>query len=67
VQINKRKRYRFYDPFIIAQRARQVYFVDYPDTCKDMHDWCVVIATNPRGYVEVDEIIQETQADESPF
>ena len=67
VQINKRRRYRFYDPFIISQKARQVYFVDYPNTCKDLRDWCVAIATKPRGHVEVDEIIQETQEHESPF
>ena len=32
-----------------------------------MRDWCVAIATKPRGHLEVDEIIHETQADESPF
>ena len=35
--------------------------------CKDLRDWCVVIATKPRGHVEVDDIIEETQIDESPY
>ena len=67
VQINKRKRYQYYDPFIVAQKARQVYYVDYPDTCKDLRDWCVAIATKPRGHVEVDDIVDETKIDESPY
>ena len=67
VQIHKRRRYQYYDPFIIAQKARQVYYIDYPDTCKDLRDWCVAIATKPRGHVEVDDINEETTADESAY
>ena len=35
--------------------------------CKDLRDWCVVIAIKPRGHVEVDDIIEETQIDDSPY
>ena len=60
------KRYSPYDPFILAQKARQVYFVPYPETCKDMRGWSMAITTKPRGHVEVDDTENEVpyQADE---
>lgn len=45
--------YDFYDPFIIAQKAKQVCYVPYPKICVDKHGWCAVIKTKPRGCVEV--------------
>ena len=41
--------------------------MNYPNTCRDLHGWCVVIATKPRGHIEVDDIIDDAQLEESPF
>ncbi|XP_058758797.1 uncharacterized protein LOC131632049 [Vicia villosa] len=59
VNIKMDKRYRPYDPFILAQNARQVYYVPYPEMCRDMHGWCAAITTKPRGRVEIDNIEDE--------
>ncbi|CAL5205380.1 unnamed protein product [Lathyrus oleraceus] len=53
------KRYRPYDPFILAQNARQVYYVPCPEMCRDMRGWCAEITTKPRGRVEIDNIEDE--------
>jgi hypothetical protein len=68
VEVKKSRRYEGYDPFILAQKARQVYYVDYPETCRNLRDWCVAITTKPRGYVEVDGVEDAVpyQAEEMP-
>ncbi|CAK8576952.1 unnamed protein product [Lathyrus sativus] len=53
------KRYRPNDPFIPAQNARQVYYVPYPEMCRDMRRWCAAITTKPRGHVMIDNIEDE--------
>jgi hypothetical protein len=66
VDVKMDKRYRPYDPFIIAHKARQVYYVPYPEMCRDMRGWCAAITTKPRGHVEIDNIEDEMayQSDE---
>ena len=66
VEIKMTRKYGLYDPFILAQKARQVYYVPYPETCKDLRGWFVAITTKPRGHVEVDGMEDEVpyQADE---
>ena len=66
VEIKMTRKYGLYDPFILAQKARQVYYVPYPETCKDLRGWFVAITTKPRGHVEVDGIENKVpyQADE---
>lgn len=44
------------DPFIIAQKARQVYYVPYPKMRTDKCGWCVAIKTKPRSRTEVDDL-----------
>jgi hypothetical protein len=62
VDIKMDRHYALYDPFILAQKVRQVYYVPYPDMCKDMRGWSVAISTKPRGHVEI-EIVE----DEIPY
>ena len=52
VDIKMNRRYRLYDPFVIAQNVRQVYYVPYPLTRVDRRGWCVAIKTKPRGRIE---------------
>jgi hypothetical protein len=60
VDIKMNKKYDRYDPFIIAQKVRQVYYVPYPEMRIDKRGWCAVIKTKPRGRVEVTDIDEDT-------
>ncbi|KAK2436720.1 hypothetical protein QL285_021692 [Trifolium repens] len=59
VDIKMNKRYRQYDSFILAQKARQVYYVAYPEMCRNLRGWCAAITTKPRGHVEIDNVDDE--------
>ena len=61
-------RYIPYDPFILPQKVRQVYYVPYPKICRKLHGWSVAITTKPRGRIEVDNIQDDLpyQFDERP-
>lgn len=59
VDIKMSRQYDRYDPFIIAQKARQVYYVPYPEIRTDKRGWCAVIKTKPIGRIEVDGIEED--------
>ena len=67
VEIKLSGRYGPYDPFILPQKVKQVYYLTYPNICKNLRGWCVPIKTKPRGYVQVDNINDELpyQAEET--
>ncbi|XP_075106867.1 uncharacterized protein LOC142179877 [Nicotiana tabacum] len=56
IEVNKKREYDHYDPFIIAKRVRQVYYAPYP-LRRDKADWLVVIKTKPVGRVEVENVL----------
>ncbi|XP_025692788.1 uncharacterized protein [Arachis hypogaea] len=62
-EVNHSKRYRHYDPFIVAQKAKQVYFLPYPGNCKSM--WRVVVNTKPRGRIEINHVHVEEDEEEN--
>ncbi len=66
VDICMSRRYQMFDPFIMAQHVRQVYYVPYPSTRRDKQGWCVAIKTKPRGRIEADDPQEEVayQVDE---
>jgi len=68
LEIKLNGRYAPYDPFILPQKAIQVYYVLYPTICKNLRCWCVAIKTKPRGHIEVDKMEDELpyQANEIP-
>lgn len=53
IEVNKK---REYDPFIIAERVRQVYYAPYP-LRRDMADWLVVIKTKYVGRMKVENVL----------
>ncbi|WMV42522.1 hypothetical protein MTR67_035907 [Solanum verrucosum] len=53
IEVKHTRKYEAYDPFIIAQNAKQVYYAHYP-LRRDKSDWWVVIKTKPMGRVEVE-------------
>ena len=50
VDIRMDRRYVPFDPFIIAQNVRQVYYVPYLTSRRDKRGWYVAIKTKPKGY-----------------
>ena len=56
IEVNKKREYDRYDPFIIAEKVRQVYYAPYP-LRRDKADWLVVIKTKPVGRVEVENVL----------
>ncbi|XP_052117681.1 uncharacterized protein LOC110281750 [Arachis duranensis] len=55
IQIRKNRRYGKYDPFIIAHKAIQVYFVPHPmSNTKEKAEWWFVFKTKARGEIEIE-------------
>ena len=52
VEVNHKKEYQKYEPFILAQQAVQVYYVDYPGAKRDRVDWWAVCKTKPHNAIE---------------
>lgn len=58
VEVNHTRKYESYDPFIIAQNVKQVFYAPYP-SCKNNKktDWWVVLKAKPVGRVEVEDAL----------
>ncbi|KAK6791425.1 hypothetical protein RDI58_010506 [Solanum bulbocastanum] len=56
IEVKHTRKYRSYDPFIIAQNAKQVYYASYP-LRRDKADWWVVIKSNPMERIEIDNVL----------
>ncbi|XP_047260136.1 uncharacterized protein LOC124893049 [Capsicum annuum] len=56
VEVKHTRQYGSYDPFIIAQNVKQVYYAPYP-LRTDKSNWWVVIKTKPVGRVEVEDAL----------
>ena len=52
IEIWHNRRYLRYDPFIVAQKVIQVYYLSYPENLRDKQYWWVVIMTRPRRIVD---------------
>ncbi|KAL4567614.1 hypothetical protein LXL04_023203 [Taraxacum kok-saghyz] len=61
VDINKRRKFKQFEPFVLALQATQVYYMPYPSMKKDNSDWLAVCKVKPRGWVDVEN--SENQKD----
>jgi hypothetical protein len=52
VDIQIDSRYNKFDPFILASKCCQVYYVPYPSHHRRKKGWCSAIKTKPRGQIE---------------
>ncbi|GAB2287573.1 hypothetical protein Dimus_037939 [Dionaea muscipula] len=52
VEINHKKKYMKYEPFVLAQQAGQVYFTAYPSKKNDKRDWWAVCKVKERGAID---------------
>ena len=66
VEINHRRRYDKYEPFVLAMQAAQVYFCSYPSLQKDKVDWWVVSKIKPRGVVVMPRSFSKTTYVQEP-
>ena len=64
IEINHTKRYATYDPFIIAQNARQVYYLSYSGKCK--LNWKVIIKIKSSGRVKAEKVFEKAYQDSKP-
>ncbi|WMV28792.1 hypothetical protein MTR67_022177 [Solanum verrucosum] len=68
IDVNQRRRYKKYEPFILAMQATQVCYVPYPSKKKDKIDWLAVLKVKPRNVVELpDEKVAPTPELNVPF
>ena len=51
-EINHKKLYKKYEPFILEQQAVQVFYAKYPGAKRDRADWWAVCKTVPRYKIE---------------
>ena len=56
MNVRHTRQYGTFDPFVIVQNARQVYYVPYP-LRTDKSEWWATIKTKPVGKVEVEDSI----------
>lgn len=52
VEINHKRFYKRYEPFILAQQAIQVFYAPYPSLRRDKNEWWAVCKTKARKKIE---------------
>nr|GMC66452.1 uncharacterized protein LOC109179592 [Ipomoea batatas] len=55
VEVNHKRRFNRYEPFVLAMQAAQVYYCTYPSLRRDKLDWWAVCKIKARSEVEVPE------------
>nr|GMD61463.1 uncharacterized protein LOC109179592 [Ipomoea batatas] len=69
VEVNHKRRFNRYEPFVLAVQACQVYYCTYPSLRRDKLDWWAVCEIKARSKVEVPEssISSEESLVPTPF
>ena len=60
IDINNKRRYSKYEPFVLASQATQVVYASYPSKRRDKNDWWAVMKVKGRPVVEVSETSSKT-------
>jgi len=55
-EINHKRRFDKYEPFVLAQQAQQVYFTEYASKKKEKANWWVVCKTKARSTINALEL-----------
>ncbi|XP_043815296.1 uncharacterized protein LOC110620971 [Manihot esculenta] len=53
IDINNKRRYSKYEPFVLASQATQVVYASYPSKRRDKNDWWTVMKVKGRPVVEI--------------
>nr|XP_009775032.1 PREDICTED: uncharacterized protein LOC104224987 isoform X1 [Nicotiana sylvestris] len=68
VDVNHRRRFNKYEPFILVIQVTQVCYMPYPSMKKDKDDWVAILKVKPRDVIELpDEAITLTPELTLPF
>ena len=62
VDINQRRKFNKFEPFILAMQATQVFYMPYPILKQNNSDWLAVCKVRPRGWVEIQKSDSEKDA-----
>ena len=62
VEVNQSRRFNKYEPFILAMKACQVYYVPYPSLRRAQMDWIAVCKIKARAVVEMPELSKKTSS-----
>lgn len=62
VDIDKRRKYKKFEPFVLAMQASQVCYMPYPSMTQTMSNWLAVCKVKPRGWIDVENSDQQTDA-----
>ncbi|KAF7821595.1 pheromone-processing carboxypeptidase KEX1-like [Senna tora] len=56
IEINRKKHFSKYEPFVLAQQSQQVYFAEYASKKRDRADWLVVCKIKSRSVINAPEL-----------
>ncbi|XP_055959774.1 uncharacterized protein LOC130014845 [Mercurialis annua] len=65
VDVNHRKRYNKYEPFILAEQSDQVHYLPYPSKRRDKKDWWAVCKIKARSEIDMPETTVPAFQDDS--
>nr|GEZ42574.1 hypothetical protein [Tanacetum cinerariifolium] len=52
VDVNHKRRFNKYEPFILASQSSQVYYTSYPSLRRDKVDWWALSKAKPRSFID---------------
>lgn len=58
IEVRLGSTYINYDPFVLAQKCRQVSFLHYPSLIKSKLNWLAIVKTKSIGRIEMDESLE---------
>nr|GEX81959.1 hypothetical protein [Tanacetum cinerariifolium] len=53
VDVNHKRRFDKYEPFILASQSSQVYYTSYPSLRRDKVDWWALSKAKPRSFIDL--------------
>ncbi|KAF7823921.1 pheromone-processing carboxypeptidase KEX1-like [Senna tora] len=56
IEINRKKHFSKYEPFVLTQQSQQVYFAEYASKKRDRADWLVVCKIKSRSAINAPEL-----------
>lgn len=64
VDVNHKRRFKKYEPFVLASQSLQVYYAPYPSLRRDKVDWWSVCKVKPRSIIDLSTENMAFQDDE---
>ncbi|PWA89857.1 hypothetical protein CTI12_AA106750 [Artemisia annua] len=65
VDVNHKRRFNKYEPFILASQSSQIYYMSYPSLRHDKVDWWAVSKAKPKSFIDLPGVNLAFQDDEN--